>query len=372
MTHADPLYLGLMSGTSMDGIDVAVVRFGDHKCEVVAAACVTYPDSIRNDLRSLRQGTGTCTIDMIGQLDRMVGECFADAAVEILSQNRINPANIAAIGSHGQTLRHQPEAVPPYTMQIGDPSIIAARTGIPVVADFRRGDMAVGGQGAPLAPAFHEWLLRHDSIDRVALNIGGIANITTLPSRGPVTGFDTGPGNTLLDAWARQQLDRDFDFEGSWAAGGAVSQKLLDAMMRDPYLAEPPPKSTGFEHFNLEWLETMIAASLALPAAQDVQATLAELTCRSIADAITAHASGTAEVFVCGGGFHNNDLMRRLRGRLRGVSIQSTSVYGLDPDWVEAAAFAWLAKRRIAGEPGNLPSVTGAERRALLGAIFAV
>jgi anhydro-N-acetylmuramic acid kinase len=371
MTHADQLYLGLMSGTSMDGIDVAVVRFGNHQCDVVAAACAAYPDAIRNDLRSTRQGTGTCTIDMIGQLDRMVGECFADAAVEILSQNRIGPANIVAIGSHGQTLRHQPGATPPYTMQIGDPSIIAARTGIPVVADFRRGDMAVGGQGAPLTPAFHEWLFRHDSSHRVVLNIGGIANITILPSRGSVTGFDTGPGNTLLDAWARQQLNRDFDFEGSWAASGMASQKLLIAMMRDPYFAEPPPKSTGFEHFNLEWLERMIAESKDRPAAQDVQATLAELTCRSIADAISAHASGTSEVFVCGGGLHNSYLMRRLADLLGGVSIQSTSAHGLDPDWVEVAAFAWLAKRRVSGEPGNLPSVTGAERPVLLGAIFA-
>jgi anhydro-N-acetylmuramic acid kinase len=308
---------------------------------------------------------------MLGKLDRDVGECFADAVAVVLSKNRIATENIVAIGSHGQTLRHQPGAMPPFTLQVGDPSVIAARTGITVVADFRRGDMAVGGQGAPLAPAFHQWLFWHDNSNRVVLNIGGIANITVLPANGPVTGFDTGPGNTLLDAWVRQHHNRDFDLDGSWASQGQASEELLLALLQDRYFAERPPKSTGFEYFNLEWLERKFAESRVHPAKQDVQATLAELTCRSIADAITLHAPGTKDVFVCGGGFHNRDLMRRLGPRLRGVSIQSTSAHGLDPDWVEAAAFAWLAKRRISGEPGNLPSVTGASRSVPLGGIFA-
>ncbi len=371
MKRADQLFLGLMSGTSMDGIDAALVRFGNKHCDVVAAACIPYPDSLRLGLRAVRQDPGTCTIDMLGQLDREVGECFADAASEVLSKNRTAPENIVAIGSHGQTLRHQPDAKPPFTLQIGDPSIIAARTGITVVADFRRADMAVGGQGAPLTPAFHQWLFWRDKSNRVVLNIGGIANITVLPAHGPVTGFDTGPGNTLLDAWVRRYHNRDFDFEGSWAAQGLVSEKLLVAFMQDRYFAERPPKSTGFEYFNLGWLEGKIAECKVRPAEQDIQATLAELTCRSIADAIMLHASGTTEVFVCGGGFHNHDLMQRLSRRLSGVNIQSTSTHGLDPDWVEAAAFAWLAKRRISGEPGNLPSVTGATRPVPLGGIFA-
>ena len=370
MKHVDQLFLGLMSGTSMDGIDAAIIRFGDHRCDVVAAACIPYPEPVRQSLRTVRQDPGACTIDMLCQLDREVGECFADAAGEVLSKNGIATEDIVAIGSHGQTIRHQPDAIPPFTLQIGDPNIIAARTGITVVADFRRGDMAVGGQGAPLAPAFHQWLFRHDYGNRVVLNIGGIANITVLPANGLVAGFDTGPGNTLLDAWVRHHHNRDFDLDGSWASQGQASEILLLALLQDPYFVERPPKSTGFEYFNLEWLERKIAESKVRPAKQDVQATLAELTCRSIADAITLYAPKTTEVFVCGGGFHNRDLMRRLALRLHGVSIQSTSAHGLDPDWVEAAAFAWLAKCRISVEFGNLPSVTGASRPVPLGGIF--
>lgn len=370
MKHADQLFLGLMSGTSMDGIDAAIVNFGVRRCDVVAAACIPYPDSLRQTLITVRQNPGSCTVDMLGQLDREVGECFAAAASDVLAKSRIAAESIMAIGSHGQTLRHQPNAKPPFTLQIGDPSVIAARTGITVVAGFRHGDMAVGGQGAPLAPAFHHWLFWHDNRNRVVLNIGGIANITVLPAYGPVTGFDTGPGNSLLDAWVRRHHKSEFDFEGRWAAKGLPSEKLLHALLQDHYFAEHPPKSTGFEYFNLEWLERKITECNVRPTEQDVQTTLAELTCRSIADAIRQHASGTKEAFVCGGGFHNRDLMQRLSRHLDDVSIQSTSTHGLDPDWVEAAAFAWLAKRRISGETGNLPSVTGASRSVPLGGIF--
>ncbi len=370
MKRADHLFLGLMSGTSMDGIDAVIVRFGDRRCDFVAAACIPYPDALRQSLRAVRQDPGICTIDLLGRLDREVGECFADAAGNLLSKNRIATENVVAIGSHGQTVRHQPDARPPFTLQIGDPSIIAARTGITVVADFRRADMAVGGQGAPLAPAFHQWLFWRDNGNRVVLNIGGIANITILAANGHVTGFDTGPGNTLLDAWVRKHHNRDFDRDGRWASLGQPSEKLLVALLQDRYFADRPPKSTGFEYFNLEWLESKIAECNIHPADQDVQATLAELTCRSIADAITLHAPGVTEIFVCGGGFHNCDLMLRLRQRLSAVNFQSTSTHGLDPDWVEAAAFAWLAKRRISGEPGNLPSVTGASKPVTLGGIF--
>ncbi|HSD69812.1 MAG TPA: anhydro-N-acetylmuramic acid kinase [Woeseiaceae bacterium] len=370
MKPADRLFLGLMSGTSMDGIDAAIVRFGDRHCEVLAADCFAYPDVLRQSLIKVRQDPSSCALDSLGQLDRQAGECFAEAAMGLLAKNRIAAADVVAIGSHGQTLRHQPLADPPFTLQIGDPGVIAARTGIPVVADFRRGDMAVGGQGAPLAPAFHQWLFWDAGKDRVVLNIGGIANVTILPARGPVTGFDTGPGNTLLDAWVRRHQYRDFDPEGSWASQGLVSGELLSALMRDPYFAAAPPKSTGFEYFNVQWLDSRIAACKVRQADQDVQATLAELTVQSIADAIIRHAPGTTQVFVCGGGFHNRDLMQRLGARLKGITFQSTSAQGLDPDWVEAAAFAWLAMRRIAGEPGNLPSVTGASRPVLLGGIY--
>lgn len=370
MKPADTLFLGLMSGTSMDGIDAAVVRFGDRRCEVLAADCFSYPEPLRQSLRQVRQDPGACTIDRLAQLDRRTGESFADAVMELLAKNRIAAADILAIGSHGQTIRHQPDADPPFTLQIGDPGVIAARTGITVVADFRRGDMAFGGQGAPLAPAFHQWLFWHAGSDRVVLNIGGIANVTVLPAHGPVTGFDTGPGNTLLDAWVRRHRDRDFDADGRWASQGRASGELLSAMLQDPYFAAAPPKSTGFEHFNIEWLESRIAACTVRPADEDIQATLADLTVQSIADAVSRHARGTTQVFVCGGGFHNRDLMQRLSARLRGIDIQSTSAHGLDPDWVEAAAFAWLAKRRIAGEPGNLPTVTGASKPVTLGGIY--
>jgi anhydro-N-acetylmuramic acid kinase len=370
MKNPDQFFLGLMSGTSMDGIDAAVVRFADHKCEVLFARCIGYPDSIRRALKSVRTDPASCTIDMLGQLDRSVGECFADAANTILAEGRIRQASIVAIGSHGQTLRHQPNATPPFTLQIGDPNVIAARTGIAVVADFRRFDMAVGGQGAPLAPAFHQWLFADPDRSRAVVNIGGIANVTLMPPCGPVTGFDTGPGNILLDAWIRKNQQLDFDAGGNWAKQGSVSVAFLDELMRDSYFNAVSPKSTGFEYFNLAWLECKLAEHDSRLAATDVQASIAELTAWSIADAISRHVVGTPEVFVCGGGVHNRDLMSRLADQL-GAGVESTAAYGLDPDWVEAAAFAWLARQRLAGEPGNVPTVTGASKTTLLGGIYA-
>lgn len=370
MKKPDQLFLGLMSGTSMDGIDAAVVRFADHRCEVLAARCNPYPDSIRQTLQSVTADPSSCTIDTLGQLDYAVGKCFADAANTMLMENGIPRESIVAIGSHGQTLRHQPMATPPFTLQIGDPNVIAARTGITVVADFRRFDMAAGGQGAPLTPAFHNWLFADANHSRAVVNIGGIANVTLLPVNGPVTGFDTGPGNTLLDVWIRKNLNVDLDAGGSWAKQGSTSGELLDELLRDSYFSATPPKSTGFEYFNLAWLEQKLANHGTPLAAQDVQASLADLTARSIADAVFQHAPDTIEVFVCGGGIHNRDLMSRLVGRL-GVSVESTATHGLDPDWVEAAAFAWLARQRLAGKTGNIPTVTGASKAVLLGGVFA-
>ena len=369
--EAGSLYIGLMSGTSMDGIDAAIVEFGDHTAQLIATLDSPYPEELRNALHKASRKPAECTVDTVGQLDRRVGECFRDAVNALLENAHIEHASIGAIGSHGQTLRHQPGGAHPFSMQIGDPNIIAAGTGITTVADFRRRDVALGGEGAPLAPAFHQWLFAHEEKDRAVLNIGGIANVTML-LRGntPVTGFDTGPGNTLLDAWSRRARDLPFDDKGGWAASGTVCEPLLATMLEDPYFALPPPKSTGFEYFNGAWIRSRIDAAKVDIADADVQATLAELSARTIAMAILQYAPVIDKLLICGGGINNADLLHRLASYLTGIAVESTEEHGVHPDWVEAAAFAWLAKRCIAGEPGNLPEVTGASRSAVLGGIY--
>ena len=356
----------------MDGIDAALVEFGDHRCEIRATLSMQYPDELRSALLEASRTPGECVVDVIGKLDHWIGECFRDAALALLKASNISAKEVAAIGSHGQTLRHQPRAARPFTLQIGDPNIIAAGTGITTVADFRRADVALGGEGAPLTPAFHRWLFADPEANRAIVNIGGIANVTLLPasSRG-VAGFDTGPGNTLLDSMARQNLDKPYDEDGAWAAAGTVSGELLQEMLSDKYFELPPPKSTGFEYFNTDWLNAKISSlGKAAPMAVDIQATLAELSARTIASAILENTPGTIEVLVCGGGVHNKDLVRRLTTCLAGSTVKSTESFGLHPDWVEAAAFAWLAGRRLEGKPGNIPAVTGASRPAVLGAIY--
>lgn len=370
---ASSLYVGLMSGTSMDGIDTALVEFGDRQCTVRESRTSDYPAVLRTELLAAKHDPASCSLDAIGSLDRKVGECFRDAVLELLSTCDVLPSDVAAIGSHGQTLRHQPEAETPFTIQIGDPSVIALGTGITTVADFRREDMAAGGQGAPLAPAFHAWLFNDLDSDIVVLNIGGIANITILPAAsGAITGFDTGPGNTLLDLWIQDNRGEQYDAGGAWAAQGNVLSHLLDEFLADDYFEKPPPKSTGFEHFNAEWLQSAVANSCTgrEPATADVQSTLAALTTNSIASAVGTYAPETSSILVCGGGVHNADLMRRLAEALPDTHVDSTRSRGLCPDSVEAAAFAWLAKQRLAGEPGNLPSVTGAARAVPLGAVY--
>ena len=366
------LFIGLMSGTSMDGIDAALVEFGDHSCEVRATRSTPYPDELRTALLQAARTPAECTIDAVGSLDQRVGECFRDATLALLDTTDVNKADIAALGSHGQTLRHQPRAGRPFTMQIGDPTVIATGTGITTVADFRRADLALGGEGAPLAPAFHQWLFADRDKNRAVINIGGIANVTLLPAASStVVGFDTGPGNTLLDVLSRQHLDQPFDQSGRWAARGQVNEELLHAMLSDPYFELPAPKSTGFEYFNAGWLNAKIASLGGDPLqAADIQATLSELTARTAATAILENAPAIDDVLVCGGGVHNTDLLQRLTAYLSGTTVESTAAHGLDPDWVEAAAFAWLAKRRIEGKTGNLPEVTGASRREILGAVY--
>jgi len=362
-------YIGLISGTSMDGIDAALVNIEESSIDILQTREHRYPKKLRAQLNRAVREPLQCTIDDVGQLDRRVGECFRDAANALIKDAGVDAATVAAIGSHGQTIRHQPNAAHPFTQQIGDPAVIAKGTGITTIADFRRADLALGGQGAPLTPLFHEWLLREPGSHRVVVNIGGIANVTVIRGDGgDTTGFDTGPGNTLLDAWIGVHLGKPFDKDGRWAAQGSVVEDLLSRLLADPYFAAKPPKSTGLEYFNLEWL---VAAGVDGLRAQDVQATLSALTADSIAAAIRRHAGDASDVFVCGGGVHNSDVMQRLGAKLPHAKVSTTTSKGLDPDWVEAVAFAWLAMRTMLNLPGNLPSVTGAAHSTVLGAMYA-
>jgi len=360
------LFIGLMSGTSMDGIDAALVDFTSLHPGILCTHREPYPTLVQKQLAAAMQLADPFGEDL-SPLDEETGQCFARAANRLLERAGMEASAIQAIGSHGQTLRHEPGAPRPYSLQIGSPNVIANATHIDVVADFRRADIEAGGQGAPLVPAFHKAVFASPAEDRVVLNIGGIANITVLPAdpAQPVTGFDTGPGNTLMDQWTQQHLGAPMDVDGQWAASGMTDPALLTRLLEDPYFSRPPPKSTGPDYFNLDWLSSLTTGATIAPA--DLQATLCELTAVSSARAIGQHAPGTKRLLVCGGGIHNRSLMRRLKEALKGLEPESTAAYGIDPDWVEAAAFAWLARQRLAGQPGNIPAVTGASRPVLLG-----
>ncbi|MDI1335230.1 MAG: anhydro-N-acetylmuramic acid kinase [Lacunisphaera sp.] len=364
------LFIGALSGTSIDGIDVALVAFAPQPA-LVASHSLPYPDDLRRELLALCS-PGENEIDRLGRADVLAGRCFAQAVHELCAKAARSADAIGAIGSHGQTIRHRPGHAAPFTLQIGDPNVIAALTGIPVAADFRRKDMALGGQGAPLVPAFHEAVFRKNGADRVVVNIGGIANLTVLPGRAgaALAGFDTGPGNTLLDAWSRRVLQQPMDRDGALAARGVLVPKLLAALLADPYFKQLPPKSTGPEYFSLAWLERHLAAAGPVAAA-DVQATLLALTVQTIAAAIRqAAGTGPAGVYVCGGGALNGKLMSALREQLPGSTVEPTDVLGVPAGWVEAMAFAWLARQRWHALPGNCPVVTGASRPAVLGGLF--
>lgn len=365
------LYMGLMSGTSMDAIDVALVDLDATEVTIVAARNHPMPLDVRSELLELAGGRGD-DLERVSRLDVVLGRLFADAALRLLGEGEVNAEAVRAIGSHGQTIRHLPTGTTPRTVQIGDPNVIAERTGITTVADFRRRDLAAGGQGAPLVPAFHRAVLHRSGVGRVVVNIGGIANITVLPPdrAAPVTGFDTGPGNVLLDAWAAQHLDAPMDVDARWAAGGREDGPLLAALLREPYFGAAPPKSSGREHFNLAWLQGGLDALERQPAPRDVERTLCALTVTTIAEAVERHAPAATEVLVCGGGARNPVLMEGLAARLAGRRVASTASAGLDPDWVEAAAFAWLAREALEGRPGNLPEVTGAHHPVVLGGIY--
>lgn len=368
MNDALAPYLGLISGTSADSIDAVLVSFSRGVPQLLASHAHPWPPTLRNRMLALAQGEAALDVDAFGRLDVEIGCCFADAALQLLEQSGTAAQDVRAIGSHGQTLRHRPTGAYPFTLQLGDPSVIAERCRIDVVADFRRADIAAGGQGAPLLPALHAMLLSRPGFARVVLNLGGIANITVLGGDGSVHGFDTGPANGLLDAWCQRHRGESFDRDGAFAMSGQVSPGLLDAMLADPYFALPPPKSTGREHFHLDWLATHAQLAGSNPA--DVQATLLELTARSVVTAITQQAPTAEEILICGGGVHNGALMRRLGELLAPRIVLSTSRYGVDPDFLEATAFAWLARQRLLGLPGNLPAVTGARGPRVLGAIY--
>lgn len=367
MTERADVYLGMISGTSADGIDAALVRF-DSSIEVLAASMTAYPSAIRERLLALTAPSATISLDEFGALDVAVGHCFADAAIALLDQHGLAPGLVRAIGSHGQTVRHRPTGIHPFSLQIGDASVIAERTGIETVADFRRADVAAGGQGAPLAPAFHAALLM-DRAPCAILNLGGIANLSLIHANGRVLGFDTGPANCLMDAWHAQHFATACDLDGRWASRGKVDDRLLSFLLRDPYFGALPPKSTGREQFNLAWLQPFLGNDARDPA--DVQATLLALSARTVADALHASGFTGTHVYACGGGVHNAALMDALARALAPLRIASTRVLGVDPDYVEAALFAWLARERLEQRPGNRTDVTGARGPRLLGAIHA-
>jgi anhydro-N-acetylmuramic acid kinase len=369
VTADTALFLGLISGTSADGIDVALASFAPAP-KLHAALTQPYPRDLRRRILDLAQGNGRIELDELGALDIEIGRAFAGAALRLLSEHDIAAGTISAIGSHGQTVRHRPAGATPYTLQLGDPNAIAEATGIATVADFRRRDMAAGGQGAPLAPAFHAAMLG-GATPRVVVNLGGIANISVLPgnSDGAILGFDTGPASCLLDAWADMHLGQPFDRDGMFAASGSVDRDLLARMQSDPYFAGLPPKSTGREVFHPAWLQQHLGTSAIAPA--DVQATLLALSANTVAEAIGRHAAGVREVLVCGGGVHNPRLMAALASALAPVPVHSIAARGIDPDFVEAMLFAWLARERLLERPAaDVARVTGARGARVLGGIY--
>jgi len=355
----------------MDAIDAALINIDEkEKLTVVNYIQCFYPEDLRGIIRGL---SANSTLNDISKMDIKLGYVFADAALEVIKQSRIKAGDIHAIGHHGQTIFHLPDEKEKRTLQIGDANTIAYKTGIMTIADFRRMDMAAGGQGAPLTPAFHAWQFRTDHANRIILNIGGIANITVLPADKnlAVRGFDTGPGNGLLDDWIHLHLDMAMDKNGQWASTGVVDSDLLELLMADPYFSLATPKSTGRDYFNLNWLNILLQQFNKTITAQDVQATLLELTVNSISNAINTSAPDTTEVYVCGGGAHNKTMMDRLKLLMQEKEIASTEKLGINPDAVEAIAFAWLAHCRINNIPVQLKTITGAEKDILLGAVYA-
>ncbi|WP_300241646.1 anhydro-N-acetylmuramic acid kinase [Pseudomonas sp.] len=359
------LYIGVMSGTSLDGLDIALIEQSP-AIRLIATHYIPMPETLRAELLSLC-ASGPDEIARSAMAQQHWVKLAAQGIHSLLQQQQLQAQDIRAIGSHGQTVRHEPSRG--FTVQIGNPALLTELTGITVISDFRSRDVAAGGQGAPLVPAFHEALFEQRSGKRAVLNVGGFSNLSLIETAKPVAGFDCGPGNVLLDAWIQTQRAETFDRNGQWAASGQLDQTLLKTLLSDPFFATQGPKSTGREVFNLQWLNQHLAQHPAIPA-ENVQATLLELTALTIVDSLQAAQVGTQELLVCGGGAHNGTLMRRLSALLPGTQVNSTAVYGVDPDWVEAMAFAWLAHCCLEGIAANRPSVTGARGPRVLGAIY--
>ncbi|PWI35313.1 anhydro-N-acetylmuramic acid kinase [Vibrio albus] len=366
------LYIGVMSGTSMDGVDTALVSIDEHATTMLAHDFYPMPLALKQTLLGICQNQET-SLKPIGELDHQLGHLFADAVNQLLDKSGYQAGDITAIGNHGQTVFHQPEGDIPFTMQLGDANIIAVKTGITTVADFRRKDMALGGQGAPLVPAFHRTIFPPQDSTVVVLNIGGIANISVMQPGKPTLGFDTGPGNTLLDAWVEQHTGKAYDVDAQFARSGTIIPQLLHALLQDPFFSRPAPKSSGREYFNLHWLQQYLDNENGIILPHDVQATLTELSAQSIADDVDKFRSGLhSELLVCGGGIHNPLLINRLIKLLPNWTVTTTTERGVDGDYMEAIAFAWLAQRRIHNLPSNLPEVTGALKATSLGVIYPV
>lgn len=364
-------YLGVMSGTSLDGVDLALMDFSSQPAQVVATDFVPMPQNLRQNLTALcQQGQGS--LQQIGELDHQLGVLYAESINQFLAKHSLSAEQIQAVGCHGQTIWHAPQGQSPFTWQLGDANIIAARTGITTVADFRRKDMAYGGQGAPLVPAFHQGIFANSTRITVILNIGGISNISVLAPNQPVIGYDTGVGNALMDSWIAKHQGKSYDKNGEWAKTGQSNPALLQDLLADPYFSLPAPKSTGRELFNLAWLEKILQKHTAL-SPQDVQATLAEFTAQCSAQDLqylSQHNVLPCLLLVCGGGAKNPVIMAHLQRLLPHWQIATTTDYGLDADYLEAAAFAWLAYRRMENLPSNEPSVTGATKAVSLGVIY--
>jgi len=361
------LYIGIMSGTSLDGVDIALTSFSSdtQRASLLAALCMPFPSELRNDLLALCQ-PGADEIRRAGLAGQEWARLAAAGVQQLLQQQNLSASDVSAIGSHGQTIRHHPESG--FSVQIGAPALLAELCGIDVVCDFRNRDLAAGGEGAPLVPAFHAWLLHDAQHTRALVNIGGFANLTLLAQDGQTSGFDSGPGNVLLDYWIHQHEGQSFDANGNWARSGQVIPALLERMLADDYFHRTAPKSTGREYFHPDWLQRQLGEHRYEPA--DVQATLLELTARTIAQALEDCQPPPSAAYVCGGGAHNGRLMERLQQLLPLSPVMTTAELGVDPDWMEAIAFAWLAWRCQRRLSGNLPAVTGARGERILGAAY--
>jgi anhydro-N-acetylmuramic acid kinase len=361
-------YIGVMSGSSLDGIDIALCDFTDKDCKLIATHFLPYSESIKSNLLLLHFSAEN-ELENAALMANQLACLYAEAVNSLLSNNALSPKQIIAIGCHGQTIRHQPthKSGLGYTIQLGNNALLAELTNITVIGDFRSRDIAAGGQGAPLVPAFHQAVFSSANVNRAIVNIGGIANITYLSKHGGVIGFDSGPGNILLDHWVKKILNQAYDQNGDWAATGKLDENLLNGFLTEPFFELPPPKSTGRDLFNEAWLTRHLNV---IEKPENIARTLIELTSLTICNSMAQYCSEVDEVYLCGGGAHNKLLVTSIQKQLQNIHVSTSNELGVDTDWVEAAAFSWLAKQTIESNTGNLPSATGATGPRVLGAIF--